>query len=99
MGLFGIGGKTRRVKEMIEAGAAVVDVRSVSEFVQGNVPGSKNLPLPDIQNWRKQFHSGDQVILVCRSGARSGVATQVLASHGVDAVNGGPWQSVNRLVG
>lgn len=98
MGFFGTGAKTRRMKELIEAGAAIVDVRTPSEFRDGHVPGSKNLPLQDIQSWRKQFKSGDKVVLVCRSGSRSGMATQLLVSHGVDAVNGGPWQSVNRIL-
>jgi phage shock protein E len=35
------------------------------------------------------------VVLCCASGNRSGMATQVLQSQGVDCVNGGSWLEVN----
>ncbi|MEZ4928626.1 MAG: rhodanese-like domain-containing protein [Chitinophagales bacterium] len=38
------------------------------------------------------------VILCCASGARSGQATSILKSKGIDAVNAGAWQNVANLM-
>jgi phage shock protein E len=41
---------------------------------------------------------GKPVITVCRSGARSGMGKSILAAAGLEAYNGGPWDSLqNKL--
>ena len=45
-----------------------------------------------IKSWMKP------IIAVCRSGARSGQATQFLESRGIDIINGGPWQNVDQCL-
>jgi rhodanese-related sulfurtransferase len=49
------------------------------------------------QNLNK-LPKGKPVITVCRSGARSGMAVDVLKGEGYDAYNGGPWTSLNELM-
>ncbi len=39
-----------------------------------------------------------KVIAVCRSGARSGQAASFLKQQGIDAINGGQWQSVAKVL-
>ena len=84
--------------ELLAEGALVVDVRSMGEYQRGHVKGSMHVPLPQLSKKinavKKQKKT---VITVCASGMRSGKAAKVLRSHGVDAHNGGPWQSVERL--
>jgi len=41
---------------------------------------------------------GKPIIAVCRSGGRSGQATQFLANQGIDIINGGPWGNVDEHV-
>ena len=41
---------------------------------------------------------GNQIIAVCRSGARSGSATDFLSAQGLDIINGGPWQNVAQFI-
>jgi phage shock protein E len=83
--------------ELLAEGALVVDVRSLGEYQSGHVKGSMHVPLPQLSKKinavKKQKKT---VITVCASGMRSGKAAKVLRSHGVDAHNGGPWQSVQR---
>ncbi|TYQ00140.1 rhodanese-like domain-containing protein [Tenacibaculum adriaticum] len=86
---------TNEIKEYLEKGAVVLDVRTVEEYNEGHCKGSTLITLgtvpvrvDEIKAWNKP------VIAVCRSGARSGQATQFLKNHGLDVVNGGPWQNV-----
>jgi phage shock protein E len=92
--LFGKKEKTD-YKELMQQGAIVIDVRSAAEFRSGHVPGSVNIALEQIGasvNNLKQKNK--PLILVCRSGARSGMATGILKNAGLEAYNGGPWDNL-----
>jgi rhodanese-related sulfurtransferase len=70
----------------------IIDVRSPDEFMHGNVTGSINIPLYEIQNRMdeiKQLRS--PLVLCCASGSRSAQATAFLRSSGIDCENGGSW--------
>ena len=56
--------------------AVVVDVRDATEFAQGHLVGAKNIPLAEIDAKLPGLVKNKQlpVILVCRTGARSGAA-------------------------
>jgi rhodanese-related sulfurtransferase len=41
---------------------------------------------------------GKPVITVCRSGARSGMGKNMLKQHGIEAYNGGPWNSLQQIL-
>jgi phage shock protein E len=72
----------------------VVDVRTPQEFEAGHYKGSLNIPLHIIESHIKDFRdSGKKLVLVCRSGARSGRATEILRAQGIEAYNGGPWDT------
>jgi len=81
-------------KQMDSEGSMIIDVRTPGEFKEGHLKGSINIPLDDIANHINDFKNADRkIILICRSGARSGRATKLLQSHGIDAYNGGAWQT------
>jgi phage shock protein E len=83
------------IKEYLEKEAIVLDVRTLEEWDEGHVEGSKHIVLTVIPLEIEQIKSwGKPIIAVCRSGARSGQAAQFLAQNGVDIINGGPWQNV-----
>ena len=102
MSLFGIFSKkeaTNEIKEYLSNGAVVLDVRTQEEWDEGHTEGAKHIVLQtipanvdEIKSWNKP------VIAVCRSGGRSGQATQFLKQNGVDVINGGPWQNVDQHV-
>jgi rhodanese-related sulfurtransferase len=74
----------------------IVDVRTPGEFMGGNVAGSINIPLQEIQQRLDELKSLPQpIILCCASGGRSGQATAFLQQQGIDCVNGGSWMDVN----
>lgn len=95
--LLGLGQDTEQVQHYITQGALILDVRSRQEFNSGHVKGSKNIPLPELDNKIGSLKNR-KVVTVCLSGARSGSAASTLKQHGVDAINGGPWTNVNALV-
>ncbi len=78
----------------------VVDVRSPGEFQGGNVSGSVNIPLQEINNRMDELKSLVQpLILCCASGGRSGMATQVLTQSGIECGNAGSWLDVQYYKG
>ena len=81
--LFGSGHDLAPEQAMraIRDGAPVVDVREPQEFAAGAIPGAINVPLGQIQHegLAALHKAGVEVdaptlLLVCRSGARSGSA-------------------------
>ena len=87
-----IGGKAEMsiVKQKIEAGATVVDVRSPEEFRDGGYPGAINIPLNVLAARLHQLPRDKPVVLYCASGARSGLAARHLKQSGfADVVNAG----------
>lgn len=82
-------------------GPRLLDVRSPAEFTTAHIPGSYNVPLELLREHRNELraHLGDDVVLVCRSGARAAQAETVLAKTGLanlHVLNGGivAWEAV-----
>jgi rhodanese-related sulfurtransferase len=89
------GGASVNYKELVAKGAIIVDVRTAGEYKAGHIPGSKNFPLDNIQSKVAELKKlNNPVITVCRSGARSGMAKDILKSSGIEVYNGGPWMSL-----
>lgn len=71
---------------------AIVDVRSPLEFEQEHLAGAINIPLDEVPYRIADFEAlkAKTILLYCRSGARSGMATSMLHQAGLKhAVNGG----------
>jgi phage shock protein E len=94
--LFGTGPKVD-LGQKIKEGAIIVDVRTPDEFRSGHVAGSINIPLDRIESQLAKLDKNKSIITCCRSGARSGMAADMLKRHGYDVYNGGPWTAVNNL--
>ena len=64
----------------------VVDVRTPGEFESVHIPGARNVPLDrlaDHTDTLRDWSQDDQVVLVCRSGARAHQAQEELAVAGL----------------
>lgn len=93
------GGTSVNYKELVSNGAIIVDVRSISEYKGGHIPGSKNFPLDNIRTKVADLKKLNKpVITVCRSGARSGMARSILKSAGIEVYNGGAWTSLKNKI-
>jgi phage shock protein E len=87
-----IGGKAAMstVKQKIEAGAKIVDVRTPEEFRDGGYPGAVNIPLQVLGARMNELPKDKPVVLYCASGGRSGMAARQLKQAGfADVTNAG----------
>lgn len=75
------------LKQLVKAGAKLVDVRSPGEYAGGHIDGAINIPLDQVARRLADFGPKDQPIIVyCRSGARSGQAQKSLENAGFKEV-------------
>jgi len=76
----------------------IVDVRSPEEFAAGHIEGAINVPLEQVAQGVpaiKGVGKDSTILLYCRSGRRSGIATETLAKQGYSHVlNGGGMDSL-----
>lgn len=100
MGLFNLfGNKQERLDKLMERDAVILDVRSKQEYDQGHIEGSRLIPLPELANRSDEVVAWNKpVICCCASGVRSGKAAAHLRKCGVEAVNGGGWQSLLKKI-
>ncbi len=88
----------------LKAGTAVlVDVREPSEWLAtGTAKDAALLPLSDLRGARQQWkpfleqHRGRELLLYCRSGARSSMAAGLLRREGFNARNAGSLATLDR---
>ncbi|MBI1288925.1 MAG: rhodanese-like domain-containing protein [Flavobacteriales bacterium] len=97
--LFGANKTNEKVSEMLKNGALIVDVRTPEEYKAGHIKESVNIPLNLIPNKVNELKRKNKpIITCCRSGARSGMAADLLRKAGVEVENGGPWNSVKAMM-
>lgn len=65
----------------------IVDVRQPQEVAAGAIAGIDNIPMVSIPLRANEISDDKQVVLVCRSGARSGQCTAWLMQNGKDNVH------------
>ena len=77
------------VQQALEQGQAInlIDVREVDEVESGHIPGITHIPLGLLEFRTHELNKNEPYVMVCRSGGRSGSATQFLESQGFDVSN------------
>lgn len=96
--LLGIGPQVN-LKELVQNGAQIIDVRTPGEFQGGHIPGSVNIPLQSLGNNLSKIKKDKPVITCCASGMRSASAKSMLKSNGYNEVyNGGGWLSLKSKI-
>ena len=75
-------------RRLVAAGARLLDVRSADEFTEGHLPGAFNIPVQELERRFGEVGPTERdVIIYCRSGHRSSLATEVLRQHGYTRVH------------
>lgn len=64
--------------ESMAAGAVMVDIREADEWEEVRIPDARFQPLSEINDWYENLPRDRTVILQCRSGNRSAMATAAL---------------------
>jgi phage shock protein E len=75
-------------RELVRAGARLVDVRTPGEFAAGHIPGAVNLPVQQLAVRMSELEpKAAAVVVYCRSGHRSGTAARMLKNAGFASVH------------
>jgi len=79
----------QEVEALIDEGKKlnIIDVREADEVATGKIPSANNIPLGLIEFRMHEIDKANEYIIVCRSGARSGRATQFLEDYGFNVIN------------
>ena len=75
------------IRQTMENGATLLDVRNVDEFKSGALPNAKNIPLAILPVLaHEHLDKADKVLVYCRAGGRAMMAEKILASLGFNEV-------------
>ena len=69
--------------ELARGRLAIVDVRGSADWRTARVPGSLNVPLPDLQDRLGELPSDVPFVVQCQTGARSAIAASLLRARGL----------------
>jgi rhodanese-related sulfurtransferase len=72
-------------RKLIDGGAQLIDVRAEHEWETGHIAGARHLPLAELPQRVEEIDRDRPVVLYCRGGNRSSMATAALAEAGYDA--------------
>ena len=75
-----------KVRDLVESGAFIVDVREKNEFNQGHLVNAVNIPLSELRDRVDEIPKDRTVYLHCRSSQRSYNAVMALQNMGYDNV-------------
>lgn len=89
-------------RELVDDGAAMLDVRTTHEWNAGHAPFATHVQLHELGTRLNRVPKNKKVVVVCRSGNRSRRACRQLVSAGYDVVNlrggMGAWQRTGQPV-
>jgi rhodanese-related sulfurtransferase len=70
----------------VESSAYLLDVREPDEWAAGHAPGAHHLPMMEVPARIAEIPADTEVVVVCRSGGRSGQVVSYLMGNGWDNV-------------
>lgn len=81
----------------IKAGAMLLDVRSADEFAAGHLDKATNIPHEQVvaEFAKRRIAKDTPVVLYCKSGRRSGIASDALVAAGYTRIyNAGGYETL-----
>jgi rhodanese-related sulfurtransferase len=84
-------GETKEVsreeaRKLVDEGAQLLDVRADHEWEAGRIAGAAHVPLPELPQRLGEIDKDRPVVVYCRGGNRSSMATEALTDAGYEAV-------------
>jgi rhodanese-related sulfurtransferase len=79
---FGEVGPMQMAEKLQQNDVLIIDVREEWEFKERRLPGAILMPLGELKKDYQELDPDAEIILVCRSGNRSGTAAAFLAGKG-----------------
>jgi phage shock protein E len=89
-----------KIKDALEKGAIIIDVRTGVEYDRGHIPDAFHIPVDRLKaNAARLKETKRPVIVCCSNGERSSTAVQILKAKGLKRVyNGGNWEKLVLLM-
>jgi NADPH-dependent 2,4-dienoyl-CoA reductase/sulfur reductase-like enzyme/rhodanese-related sulfurtransferase len=75
-----------QIEQFKEKGFELLDVRALSEFAAGSIPGAKSMPVDEIRN-RVSELTNKNILVNCQVGQRGHTASMLLKELGYNAIN------------
>ncbi|MDQ0178545.1 rhodanese-like domain-containing protein [Bacillus chungangensis] len=66
---------------------SILDVGEMDEWESGHIPGAKHIPLGYLAQRYNELDKNKEIIVVCYSGSRSGIACEHLEEMGYNVTN------------
>lgn len=86
------------VSELIKSGAFILDIRSNFEAKRGMAKGAVNIPFLKLKSNLEQLPKDKTIIVYCGTGGRADKALNILQSAGLNAVNGGGYKGILKIL-
>ncbi|TDS66198.1 rhodanese-like domain-containing protein [Myroides indicus] len=97
--IFSVSSQGEQLEKVISRESFLVDVRTSGEFSLGSVKGAVNIPLGNLRNELFKFKDQKNIVVFCKSGARSAQAKRILEQNGIQNVtNGRTWKNVQAIL-
>lgn len=97
MGLFSFFNNKNKLQDFLDRDAILLDVRTHQEYSLGSIKNALHIPLKEIpSNIETLKKKNAPIIAFCKSGGRSAIATGILKKNGIEALNGGGKNSLQK---
>jgi rhodanese-related sulfurtransferase len=77
------------VRQLVEEGGFLLDVRELEEWDAGHAPQAAHLPMGEVADRIDEIPRDRVVVCMCRVGGRSGAVAAALADAGFEVRNAG----------
>lgn len=71
-----------KARELVRAGATLLDVRTAEEFAAKHLDGAVNVPVDVVVAKPEVGPKDTQIVVYCRGGRRAARAVEALRAHG-----------------
>jgi len=78
--------QTVSLEEIESRNGLILDVREAAEYAFGHIEGAKSIPMGELETRLEELNKEEEIYVVCRTGKRSDLAAQLLASKGFTKV-------------
>ncbi|KPN96020.1 sulfurtransferase TusA family protein [Lysinibacillus sp. ZYM-1] len=74
--------QTIDLEQITNRDGLILDVREEAEFAFGHIEGAKSIPISELDTRLSELDKEQEIYVICRTGKRSDMAAQKLASRG-----------------
>lgn len=78
--------ETKRMIESKSEDVTLLDVRTADEYHTAHIEDATLIPVAELSNRTEELNKSKKIIVYCRSGKRSVIASGILIEHGFDRV-------------